>query len=54
MRQNITTFDHILYKREILKKREELSKGDITKRAFEKWLEKNPGPQQIERNSKII
>jgi hypothetical protein len=44
MRQNITTFDHILYKREIKNKREELSRGEITQRGFEKWLQKNPGP----------
>jgi palmitoyltransferase ZDHHC1/11 len=44
MRQNITTFDHIIYKRELASKKEELRTGAITQKVFDKWVSKNPGP----------
>jgi hypothetical protein len=34
MRQNITTFDHILYKRELTKRKDELRNGDLTMRGY--------------------
>jgi hypothetical protein len=44
MRQNITTFDHIIYKRELASKKEELRTGTITQKVYDKWVSKNPGP----------
>jgi hypothetical protein len=51
--KGISTFDHIMFKREKNEKLLLLKGGKITKNEYEQWL-KETSPDKIEKKSKII
>jgi hypothetical protein len=51
--QGITTFDHIMYKREVERMKRDVKEGFMKPAEFDEWI-KTAKPKAIEKRSKVI